>query len=174
MNIEFDTERLRLRSIGKKDISEVYAYRSDQRTNVYQGWIPTSEEEVEDFVIKRTCSKFNEPNTWHQLVIVSKEEKRIIGDVGIHFFDKESQSVELGCTLSKSEQGKGYAIESITSVIEFLVSKFDKKIFHANIIADNYSSITLFERAGFTNIRGDIITENGKEFELLKYELKTH
>mgnify|MGYP001377402313 CR=1 FL=1 len=143
-----ESNRLLLRPISLDDKIDVFQYRSDKEVNKYQGWIPETIEDVEKFISKNPV-KINVPETWFQLVIVEKESQKLIGDIGIHFFDKQNFQVELGCTLHKDFQNKGYATESLTMVIDFLFLELKKHRIIASIDPENKNSIRLVERIGF-------------------------
>ena len=146
MNLE--TNRLILRSINLGDKNEVFEYRSDAEANKFQGWIPKTIDDVEDF-IEKTAKQIDEPETWFQFVVIEKETQKIVGDLGIHFFDSENKQVEIGCTLNKHFQNKGYATESLKRIIDFLFKELNKHRIIASIDPDNKNAIRLVERIGF-------------------------
>jgi RimJ/RimL family protein N-acetyltransferase len=96
--MKLETNRLILRSIIPDDKNDIFEYRSDTETNKYQGWIPETVADVESFIGK-ISKQINEPGTWYQFVILEKTSQKIIGDLGIHFFDLDNNQVEIGCTL---------------------------------------------------------------------------
>jgi RimJ/RimL family protein N-acetyltransferase len=141
-----ETIRTRLRPIHFNDSAEIFSYRSDSETNKYQGWIPKSLSEVNNFILKNPI-EYNKPETWFQLVIIEKSTNHIIGDIGIHFIDKYQS--EIGCTLSKDYQSKGFATETLRGVIKHLFNELDKHRVVASIDPMNTNSIKLMERLGF-------------------------
>ena len=146
--MKLETNRLLLRPILPSDKEMIFEYRSDKETNKYQGWIPENVKDVEAFIGK-VSKTINEPETWFQFVIVEKESKRIIGDLGIHFFGEENLQVEIGCTLNKNFQSKGYATESVETVINYLFNDLKKHRIRTSIDPKNRNSINLVERIGF-------------------------
>lgn len=149
-SVQITTARLHLRPLLEADAKELYRYRSDRTTNRYQGWIPASLDEATEFIITRVSPVINISGTWFQFVVIQKETGKIIGDIGLHFFDSDNRQVELGCTLDKEHQGKGYAQETLTEVISYLFGTLDKHRLIATIDPENSRSIKLFERLGFT------------------------
>lgn len=141
-----ETERTILRAIKLEDNNEIFSYRSDSEANKYQEWIPNTLEEVNEFISKNP-KEYNKPNTWFQLVIIDKGEDLIIGDVGIHFID-DYQS-ELGCTLARKHQGRGFATETLKGLIDHLFNDLNKHRIVTSIDPLNIGSIKLFERLGF-------------------------
>jgi len=143
-----ETKRTVLRPIELQDNEQIYTYRSDSETNKYQGWIPKSLEDVNEFISKNP-KEFNKPDTWFQLVIIEKETDEIIGDVGIHFIGDDDFQCELGCTLSRKKQGKGFATEAMKVTIDYLFNSLNKHRITGSIDPQNISSIRLLERLKF-------------------------
>lgn len=143
-----ETKRTLLRPIKLTDRDEIFAYRSDAETNKFQGWIPKKLEDVSTF-INQVADEINTAQTWFQLVIIDKESHKIIGDIGIHFIDIDNQQCELGCTLSKNQHGKGFAIEVMKRIISFLFKTLNKHRITGSIDPNNSQSIKLLERLGF-------------------------
>lgn len=146
--MKLKTNRLILRPIDLNDKLKIFEYRSDSETNKYQGWIPKTIEEVETFIAKNP-EQINEPETWFQFVIIEKETQEIVGDLGIHFIDSDNKQAEVGCTLNKHFQNKGYATESLKRIIDYLFKDLNKHRIITSIDPDNKNSIRLVERIGF-------------------------
>ena len=144
------TPRLHIRPVSMDDKESIFHYRSDSDTNKYLNLIPNSVDDIAEF-IARTHPTFNVPGTWFQVVMIERSTDQLIGDIGIHFLDSdpESKQVEIGYTLNKDFQGKGYATEALTAVIDFLFHTLDKHRIAASIDPNNFSSIRLVERLGF-------------------------
>jgi RimJ/RimL family protein N-acetyltransferase len=148
-NPEIKTDRLVLRPINTDDADALFAYRSDSIANQYQGWIPNTIRDAHDFIRNRISPVFDVTGTWFQFVIIKREQDELIGDIGIHFLDTEKKQVEIGFTLDKRHQGKGYASEALKAVIHYLFKKSHKHRITASIDPDNSKSIRLVERLGF-------------------------
>ncbi len=142
------TERLLIRPIHKDDTDAFFKYRSDYIANKYQGWIPKTINDATEF-INIVSTKFDVENTWFQFVIVLIETNKVIGDIGVHFLNSEKKQIEIGCTLDKTQQGKGFATEALIKLINFLFNDLDKHRIIASIDPRNSSSIALFERLNF-------------------------
>jgi RimJ/RimL family protein N-acetyltransferase len=139
----FESERLILRPILLEDTEKLFEYRSRVRDNEYQSFVPTSIEEVREFIQK--CSQeFNVSDTWFQLVIIIKEDNNLIGDIGVHFIDDEQ--VEFGITLNKEFQNNGYAFEAITYLFDILFNQFNKHRITASVDPRNINSIKLLKK----------------------------
>ncbi len=146
--IKQETDRLIIRPVHAADKHEIFICRSDKQANKFQGWIPETIEDVADFIAK-TASQINQPDTWFQLVIIEKSSQKLIGDMGLHFISDENKQVEIGCTLHKDFQNKGYATEALKTVITFLFNDLQKHRITTSIDPQNQPSIRLVERLGF-------------------------
>jgi RimJ/RimL family protein N-acetyltransferase len=113
-----------------------------------QLWIPESVAEVQEFVDKTSGVEFGTPDTWLQLVLVSKATDEIIGDIGVHFPGNMPQQVDIGCTLSPKYQGLGYATEALIAVIDYLYGKMDNHRVFASTDPANQRAVALLERMG--------------------------
>lgn len=140
------TKRTLLRPIQKSDNEDIFSYRSDADTNKFQGWIPKTLAEVDNFINKKP-NEFNIPGSWYQLVIEDSETKEILGDVGVHFIDP--LQCEIGCTISKKHHQKGYATEALIALIGYLFHDLNKHRITASIDPENTDSIRLFEKLKF-------------------------
>jgi RimJ/RimL family protein N-acetyltransferase len=141
------TKRTFIRPIEPSDAVQIFSYRSDAGANKYQGWIPKSLEEVDAFIAKNPAD-FNTPDTWFQMVIIEKESQKIIGDIGVHFLH-DGMQCEIGCTINKVFQNKGFATEALSAIIEFLFTTLEKHRIVASIDPKNTNSISLVKRLGF-------------------------
>jgi RimJ/RimL family protein N-acetyltransferase len=148
MNLNLETERLIIRPIQLDDKVNVFEYRSDIEINKYQGWVPKTIDDVELF-INGIAKQINIPETWFQFVLIEKESQKVIGDLGIHFWDKQNRQVEIGCTLNKNFHCNGYATEAVRRIIDFLFIELKKHRIITSIDPNNESSIRLVERIGF-------------------------
>ena len=148
MNLYLETERLAIRPIQLNDKISVFEYRSDFETNKYQGWIPETINDVE-FFINGIAKQINIPETWFQFVLIEKKSQKIIGDLGLHFLDKQNKQVEIGCTLNKNFHYIGYASEAVRRIIDLLFVELKKHRIIVSIDPNNESSIRLVERIGF-------------------------
>lgn len=145
-NLNIDTDRLSIRILDMRDKEDFLYYKGMPETQKYQSWSPKSISEIEAFIEKNMTVCPNTDNTWLQLAVCLKEGQ-LIGDVGIHFL--EDEQMEIGYTLSPDYQGRGYAIEAVQAVVEYLFSALKKHRVTASVDPDNGASIKLLEKMGF-------------------------
>lgn len=143
-----ETERLLIRPIWANDNELVFSYRSDTEMNKYQGFVPKELKEVDEFIAKNPL-KFNQPESWYQVVIIEKKSNKIIGDIGIHFVGDDDFQCEIGCTLNKKYQGKGFATNAMKITIDYLFHNLNKHRISGSVDPNNSNSIRLLERLNF-------------------------
>jgi len=158
--IELKTERLILRHLNADDAPDFFEYRSEPEANKFQGWIPKTLQDAENFIRYRISEKPNIPDTWIQLGIILKSSGKLIGDIGVYFLPDKDIEVRLGYTLSRDHQGSGYATEALKILIDHLMIAFGKTRFIALIAPENLPSIRLVKRLGFILIEKDTDPES--------------
>ncbi len=167
-----ETDTLLLRPIIIEDNKQVFSYRSDSETNKYQGFVPKDLKEVDDFITSNPL-RINEPESWFQLVIIEKSSNEIIGDIGIHFIGDDGFQCELGCTLIKKHQGKGYTTNAMKITIDYLFKNLNKHRITCSVDPKNIASIRLLERLNFrkeANFKESILID-GKWVDDIVYGL---
>ena len=131
----------------------------------------TSEtQDAKDFIQYRVNPSLNVPDTWTQLAIVHKYSREIVGDIGIYFLPNKQNEVKLGYTLSSEHQGRGYATEALTALIDYLKYDLAKTRFIALIAPENMPSIRLVMRLGFIQL--DLEEETGSAKDELSNDIQ--
>lgn len=146
--IDIKTDRLIIRLAKPDDAEAIYSYRSDFIENKYQGWFPDSAKEVRDY-ISNMPGTIDVADICFQFAIIGREEKRLIGDMGIVFTNHDNSQAEIGCTLHKDYQGKGYATEALKAIVNYLFIALNKHRIVASVDPRNIASLKLIERLGF-------------------------
>lgn len=144
--VELKTKRLTLRPIKKSDASIFFAYKSNYEANKYQPWIPQSLEDAESYIGKKP-REFGQIGAWFQFVIIEQETAKLIGDFGVRFADKDQ--CEIGFTLSKDAQGRGFASEAAKGVLDYLFLVLKKHRVFASLDPANAASEKLLKKLGF-------------------------
>lgn len=140
------TSRLLIKAFNLTDAEAVFAYRSDPEIGKYQSFHPTNADETKAFILSKDLI-FNTEDTWFQLGIYCNGI--VIGDMGIHFVGPCNSQCEIGYTLARQEQGKGYAQEAVTAVVDYLFGTLKKHRITASLDPRNIASVKLLERIGF-------------------------
>jgi len=142
------TARLTLRRLIPADAPTMYAYRAMPEVARYQGWVPATLEAVESFISEQQAVVPDTPDTWCQLAITITATGEMIGDLGLHFLDAESRTVELGITLHPDHQGRGHAAEAMQAAFDYLFGTLGKHRIYGSTDPRNQASLALQRRAG--------------------------
>ena len=145
--IQLTTDRLRLRPLSAEDADAVFAYRRLPEIARYQGFQPTTLDEVTDFIARHTVDPPGTPGRWLQLAIEQRSDGLTIGDCGLHTLDPPG-CVEVGITLAPTAQGAGFAAEALTAVIDWLFEELEVHRVFGSADPRNLPSIRLMERIG--------------------------
>jgi RimJ/RimL family protein N-acetyltransferase len=142
------TKRLILRRFIDLDLERFLAYRYDPQVARFQSWSALSESDAKSFIREMQIAEIGEPGEWFQIAIAHRQSNRLIGDIGLQVDAKEPTIVEIGYTLNRNDQGKGYATEAISTLIDRLLqSKQIDKIIAVTDVR-NEPSIRLLKRLG--------------------------
>lgn len=143
------TPRLLLRRLQHGDAEALWRYRSDPAVAKYQGWENYSEDQAITMVREQSGFEPGFAGTWFQLAVVQHETNELIGDIGIHTLPPDGRQSELGFTLARDHQRKGYASEAVTAVLNYLFTKLEQHRVVASVDPENEASIALLRRLGF-------------------------
>lgn len=141
------THRLTVRAIERDDITVFTHYRNLPEVSRYQDWpTPYTRDLAHELVDGMERLGGPSPGEWVQLAIDAGDG--IIGDVAV-WLDDSAELAMIGYTLDPAHQGRGYAIEAVDGVVDWL---FRRKRVHriaATIDPENAASARVLERCGF-------------------------
>lgn len=143
------TEQLILRAMQPEDATTVHYYRNLPDISIFQGWTPTDEMEVKDFALQMNNRPAFTAGDWYQIMIQSKSDNQVIGDLAVCIDTDTNQQAELGIALDPKYQRKGFATEAIKGICDFLFSQKSLRRIHVSIDPRNTASLNLFARVGF-------------------------
>lgn len=128
MRLVLITPRLEISPLGTDDIPSFVAYRRVPEVARYQSWgADYSTADAEALVAAQPASGIPEPGEWVQLGLrapaASGGPHLLVGDVAVGVDAEQPDSYELGVTLAPAHQGRGYAAEALSTVIDWLMSE---------------------------------------------------
>jgi RimJ/RimL family protein N-acetyltransferase len=144
-DVQIETERLLLRMIRLEDFEAYAALGADPEVMRYLGgktW-----DRLESW--RHMCGMVGH---WHfrGYGIWAVEEKstgQFIGRIGLHY-PETWPGFELGWTLARAAQGKGYATEAARRALEYAFVDLNRDHLISLINPDNHASIRVAERIG--------------------------
>lgn len=147
MSIEFETERCRLRPFRLADLLAFAAYRADPEIAQYQSWSDYSYDDALALYEDMAGKPFGLHGHWYQIAVADKENDRLLGDVALHFVDR--QTVEVGFTMSPGVQRRGYGREVLRGLVDTVFASLAPERIVAVTDAKNIASIRVLEAIGF-------------------------
>ncbi|MGI2906319.1 GNAT family N-acetyltransferase [Tolypothrix sp. VBCCA 56010] len=146
--MRLETPRLFLRTFQESDRPTFIAYRSDPEVAKYQSWdVPFSEADALAFIDLMQQAKPGVLGEWYQLAIALKTTGEMIGDCAF-CIATDGKQAEIGFTLATMHQGKGYATEAITRLLDYLFLECHLHRVCANCDPENVASVKLLARIG--------------------------
>jgi [ribosomal protein S5]-alanine N-acetyltransferase len=127
---------------GERDLPEKgtsYQLAAEWPLDVYKQFFP--------YKIDR-FRKYPHENEWEG-IIIDKKDLLVVGDMGFKGGPNEEGVIDLGYSIVPSYQGKGYATEMGTAMVEWGLSHSSVKEVVATCNPDNFASIRVLEKIGF-------------------------
>lgn len=131
------TNRLKLRSFQSGDWSDLYDYLSDERVVFYEPYGVFTKEECRQEARRRSKEEAF-------IAVCLKETGKVIGN--IYFEERDFGTWEIGYVFNAAFQGKGYASEAASAVIEEAFREGRARRVIATCNPDNTASWKLLER----------------------------
>lgn len=149
--LHLTTERLVIRPLARRDITEFTRYRNDPGVARYQEWtMPYTRDLAHALVDDAEETGVPTPGQWLQLAVTDHDD-RLLGDVAV-WLDGEAQLAMIGYTIATEHQGSGYASEAVARVVDWLFSVRKVHRVAATIDPANLASARVLERNGFRYI----------------------
>lgn len=143
------TPRLIIRRFRAEDAVTFAEYRSDPQVARYQSWTtPYSVAQAEQFVAEMAATDPDVPGAWFQFAVEDTAAGRHIGDVAAYVDSDDLRLATIGVTMSRRVQGRGYATEALTALLDYLFVQRRKHRVAADCDARNTASAALLERIG--------------------------
>ncbi|MCI2229629.1 GNAT family N-acetyltransferase [Polaribacter sp. MSW13] len=154
MNFDFtifpilETERLTLRALNLDDAKAIFGLRTNKSVNTFiKRDIPKNLSEARAFIDQ--ISNLVSTNSGIFWVIESKQNKELIGTVGLRNFRIEEKDAEIGYELHPNYQEKGFMTETLKEVVNFGFKNLGLKTIEAFTHKNNMASIALLEKQDF-------------------------
>ncbi len=152
------SQRLQLRRLALTDVAEFVSYRSDPEVAKFQGWDAMDRDEVLKFLTHMAAVPLLQKGKWTQIGIALRDGDRLIGDIGVHISEDESEA-ELGITLAADAQGRNLGFEAVKLVCAWVFKQTTITRIVAITHAQNARALALLARTPFqhTHDTNDVI-----------------
>jgi RimJ/RimL family protein N-acetyltransferase len=143
-----ESERLILRRFRDSDLAPFVAYRNDPEVARYQSWDSFDEQEARAFIREMASDQPGVPGEWFQFAVESKASGGLVGDCALQVDGQEPYRAELGFSLAREHQRKGYASEAVSRLLDYAFEELNLHRIVAIADCRNKPSWTLLERVG--------------------------
>lgn len=134
--------------IAQEVLNQKYTILSDMGLNLSQGW--PDEDMLETLPrIVTNLELVEEPSGFESWLIVEKDSKAIIGDIGFKGRPDSEGSVDLGYGIVDAARRKGYAVEAGSAMIKWAFKQQQVKVITARCEHVNEASTKTLESLGF-------------------------
>lgn len=141
------TERLVLRRLAESDVDDVLAWMGDPEVARYQLYEPRSRAEVEEHIAKAVAAtRLAEKHDWVEFAI--ELDGRVIGLIYFTISSVDDRTGEIGWALTRAYQGRGYAAEAASAVLDLAFGELRLHRVTAELDPRNEASIALCLRLG--------------------------
>jgi RimJ/RimL family protein N-acetyltransferase len=141
------SSRLLLRRFAGRDAPVFAAYRSDPAVARYQDWESCTLAEAAAFIRRQRRRVPGTSGRWTQIAITLRPTDALIGDCGLMVHAGGRQAT-IGVTLARAYQGRGYAGEALTALLDHLFRRQEMHRVQAEVDPRNRPSWMLCERLG--------------------------
>ncbi|MGH9942285.1 MAG: GNAT family N-acetyltransferase [Pyrinomonadaceae bacterium] len=149
---QLESARLILRRLLESDLPAFLAYRNDPLVARYQSWESYGEPEAAEFIRRQQRLEPGTPGEWFQFAIELKDSGALAGDCALHVREEDGeqqqQQGEIGFTLARDQQGRGYAVEAVARVLTYAFAELRLHRVVAITDCENSASVALLERLG--------------------------
>lgn len=144
----FCTARLDARRFTAADVAAFTAYRADPDVARYQSWDAFTRAEGEALVESMRGADLGTPGQWVQLALEDRSRGVLVGDLACKVNAAEPREMEVGFTLAAAEQGRGYATEALTALLDHAFTAMGLRRVVAVIDVRNAPAAALLVRVG--------------------------
>jgi len=143
------TQRLLLRPFRAGDAESLYIRRNDPVVAKYQDWLlPFTRERAEQIVAGLVVMDGPKSDVWWMAAVCNPETGEVFGDLVVRL-TWEGRTAEVGYTFGSAHWGRGYAVEALEALVEYLFNDLGVTRVFGMLHPDNRASAMVLERTGF-------------------------
>ena len=157
--IILETDRLFLRNVIAEDAVEMYDYRNHPLCSKYQRGQTRDMKEIQALIQSHQYDRISDDKPC-MLAVTLKETNEMVGEIIIM---PNEDTFSLGYTFSYKHHRKGYAFESLSTLIDFLHHQYPTWEFISFTDEANIPSKALLEKLGYKDL-GYIASKESEVF----------
>jgi RimJ/RimL family protein N-acetyltransferase len=147
--LPLETPRLMLRRFRAGDLKPFLAYRQDPEIARFQSWENYTQAQAKVFLSGQRKLSPGQPGKWVQFALEERATGALIGDCALKVEGGTHPQGELGFTLSRAAQSRGFAVEAVTGLLDFAFRRL--RLHRVTALTDcrNLPAAKLLQRLGF-------------------------
>ena len=146
---ELWTEHLVLRRYRPEDAELLYRnFGTDPEMAKYSGWNPYATLEMAQGTVRGFIESYEDPHSYSWVMDV---DDVVVGTIGAYDYDQKQ--IEVGFSVDKGWQGRGFATEALRKVLAYLTDNEGISRVTAWCAAENIGSRRVLEKAGMKLVR---------------------
>lgn len=168
------TSRLIIRPLNINDTNDMFDYAHRDNVGPRAGWLPHQSQAESEAVIRNMINQTMTDTNIGIFALEYKDNRKMIGTIGIHRYDKKNLSAEIGYVLHPDYWGMGLMVEAVTRIIAWLFDDMGLYRIECGHFDFNHQSKRVIEKCGFTFegiSRKKIILQDGSRSDLYHYSI---
>jgi ribosomal-protein-alanine N-acetyltransferase len=121
-DIEIAAKRIFLRPVSIKYKEEIFREFTPAVTK-YMPFIPNGHITVTEDFIRKSAEDLHTGTSLQLCILLKNSDEEFLGCCGLHHL--HTKDIEIGLWLKIAAQGKGYGIETVQALINWVTEKFD-------------------------------------------------
>ena len=169
---ELWTEHLILRRYRLDDAEQLYELLgTDPEMNQYSGWNPYATPGMARETVRRFIDSYNSERSYSWVMDANGDDV-VAGTIGA--YDYDNNQIEVGFSVGRAWQGRGFATEALKTVLEYLTENEGIDCVIAWCAAENTSSRKVLEKSGMqlVNIERNGLTVDDRVYDKMIYEYR--
>ena len=168
--VEIWTENLILRRYRPEDAGQLYEYfGTDPEMYKYSGWNPYATQEMAQETVRGFIESYNDDHSYSWVMDV---DDVVVGTIGA--YDYKDRRIEVGFSVNRGWQGRGFATEALKRVLKYLTENEGIHSVTAWCAEENAGSRRVLEKAGmqFVRTEKDSLTVEKRVYDKRIYEYR--
>jgi RimJ/RimL family protein N-acetyltransferase len=145
-NFVISTTRLEIRPLAEQDLQLYLDLYTNAATMAYIGDVLCPDKARSSF---QAALLLNANTPFKRLFLTVVQQEQAVGLCAINQWDSKTAQVELGIMLLKPWQGRGYAAEAFSALIQRVQQQFAQAAILVDVNPQNQASLKLMLKVGF-------------------------
>jgi [ribosomal protein S5]-alanine N-acetyltransferase len=168
-----ETDHFRLRRMTEADADDIAALYGDEQVMRYLIMEPPCDTRERGIEVINWMNSWFDEKTGLRWGITFRDDDRVIGTCGFHFWEKEHRRADIGYDLKPAYWGNGYMTEIARAVVAWCFDNLNLHRLQGDCTSGNIGSERVLEKAGFTleGIWREFVFEHGRFVDIKQYGL---